>query len=369
MSNVTTVLIADASGSAASFWLQTTKTIADLIAALPTDSLSGIYLLGTSLHWEPDNWRAGISAPSMADRSFLAPVMAALRARQEHATNFVIVGTGEIFDLADWVSIENATQWALIRVGDQSLQGNGGRLPEITPADLSTLASQLHAAPVGSSPSRQPSPSGFLRHQWVLDRAGFPLVKVEPLDAYVHLFPLTKPQFEQFLCEAPAPARGDAWYEDLLRINPRLSPSASSLDDYERLFITGLIPDELLAYLQWHGQGYQLLSIEQWQVAYRWLSTQDVSVLPAELERELSPVARCLWDGLRMHLCPRTLLDLALLHDNLIEWVVGPGGNWFGMGHPRDRFFPSIHDVLTPYEPPSVIRRSKVWGCRFMRRA
>lgn len=362
------MLIADFSDSAAACWPQTARAIADLIATLPEDSVSGIHQIGASLRWEADTWRADMPAPPAPGGSFLAPVMAALRQRRERPVAIVIVGAGEVFDLIDWVGLERGTYWSLVRTGNESLQRVDGRLPEATLDNLEPLVNQLRDLP-GSAAYVRPSQTGFLHHHWSLDRTGFPLIRVEKLDADVQLFPLTKPQYEQFLYEAPSPERGDAWYTELLKLNPRLSASAHSLEDYEGLFITGLLPNEVRAYIQWHGAGCQLLTVEQWKTAYAWLATQDVSILPAELERDLSPVARRLWDSLLSQLRPRTLLDLALMRDNVIEWVDGPGKQWSGMGRPRDRFFESIHNVLTPYQALTVARRSKVWGMRLIRRA
>jgi len=361
------LIIADASESARPFWTQIAKTVSDLIAALAQDTVIGVRLLSTSLYWEIEDWRPDMPYLHDASGSFLAPVMNALRVEQVRPQSIVIVGAGRVFDLADWIGC--ATRWALVHCNGESLQTEGEHLLEVTPTELDPLICYLHTS---SGTIGRPSsfPSGFVRHQWELDKTGYPLVYVEPLNAYCHLFPVAKPQFERFVAEAHLPAYSDAWYEDILKLNPRLSPATASLADYEQLFISGLLPDEVQAYLQWHG-GLQLPALDQWRAAFRWMETQDISILPASLEHGLAPTARLLWDGLLTRVHPRTLLDLSLMRNGLVEWVSGREGNWLGLGQPRERFYPSLRDPIrdTPFEPPRPVRRSRIYGFRLMRSA
>ncbi|MBK9233432.1 MAG: hypothetical protein IPO15_21960 [Anaerolineae bacterium] len=101
-----------------------------------------------------------------------------------------------------------------------------------------------------------PALSGFVRHRWTLDPRGFPLVWIEPLRAYLHLFPVSRPQFEHYLCAAHPPGLGDAWYTDLLTLLPRSSPATVSAERLEQLFCAGLLPSEVHDYVQWQGADY-----------------------------------------------------------------------------------------------------------------
>ncbi len=295
------------------------------------------------------------------------PIMAELRVERVQPQVIVIVGTGEVFDLTDW--IENGMHWVLVRVGSKSLQSPDGRALEVTPENLDPLYDLLHAPSGAISPFHSSMLSGFVKHQWALDRVGYPLVFAPLLDAYVHLFPVAKPQFEHFLAEAGLRSRGDVWYAELLKLNPRLSPTATSFAEYEQLFITGLIPDDVQAYLHWHRHSYSLLTVENWRGAFRWMEAQDISVLPAGLERDLAPTARRLWDGLLQELHPRTLLDLSLMRNGVIEWVSGQSGTWLGMGQPRNHFYPNFHDPLhdDPFKPSPSTPRNRLFGFRLMR--
>ncbi|MBC8254988.1 MAG: hypothetical protein H8E35_13325 [Ardenticatenia bacterium] len=366
--NLMIVLIADASESAAPFWAQTARTVADLIAELSVDSVSSVRLLGTSLRWEPDEWHPGMLMPPQARNSgsFAAPVMSALDKARENPPVIVIVGTGEVFDLADWLG--SGVSWALVRVGSVSLQGASSRVLELTPGSLGALDHLLRTAMPAAPSTRPPPGSGFIRHEWTTDRAGYPMVRVEPINAFVHLFPLAKPQFEQFLADARLPGHGDAWYADLLSLNPRLSPMSDSLTDYERLFVTGLLPEDAQAYVNWHGGGLRPFTIREWRRAFRWMYQQDVSALPHELEVTLTPTAHRLWDGLRSELQPRTLLDLSLMRGGVVEWVNDAGRRWVGLGKPRNSFFQNLHHpLLDEFVPTSEAWRSRIWGLRLMR--
>lgn len=371
MSTSCILIIADATESAAPFWSQTAKTIAELINTVPAKAVNSIYLLGTKVCLEPADWHAKIPIPSEAkgSGSFLAPVMSALRITRVIPQTIVIVGAGEVFDLADWVG--NDTHWVLVLSGQESLQGPDGRLLEVPHGAIGTLSEILTVFPKIVSPTTESGLEGIVNQLWDLDRAGFPLVYVPPIQAYVHLFPVTKLQFEYFLAEARLTGYSDGWYAELLKLNPRLSPNASNCGDYEQLLMTGLLPDEVNAYVRWHGRGFKLLTVEQWRETFRWLEKQSFSVLPAELDADLTPLARRLWDGLLIERCPKNLLDFSLMRGGVIEWVEGSAGASLGMGQPRESFRPGFHDALrdTPFKPTSLVRRSKFFGFRLMRSA
>ena len=82
--------------------------------------------------------------------------------------------------------------------------------------------------------------------QFSCDRTGFPLIAVPSVGVEVQLLPVTKIQFECFLAEPND--FGDAWYEEVLTFNPRISYRQFMADTRERLFITGILPEEALAF-------------------------------------------------------------------------------------------------------------------------
>ncbi len=380
MGPIATLLIADATESAASCWPQTTRAIADLLTALPAGSVAGIGLLGTNLMWPVEAWRPDLPLPAeaAATGSFVAPVMAGMRARGLAPRWAVIAGSGEVFDLADWTGA--GTSWALLRTGAASLQASGGRIAEFaTAGGVAPLVNLLASAAPSPPPIAERDLTGSIKQRWELDPAGYPMIYVPPLDAFVHLFPVAKPQFEAFLAAAPlpaaplpaasSPARRDAWYGELLALNPRLSPWSSSLASYEQLFVTGLLPEEAQAFAAHLGPGFCIPDMESWRTAYRWLAEQELSIPPAGLEYEMAPAARRIWQGLLAALRPRKLLDLSLMQGGVLEWVTAADGRSVALGKPRDAFDPSFRDPLKdrPWEPTTPIRRSKRFGMRLIR--
>lgn len=359
-------LIADGSESSLPVWEQTTQVVSALLAALPPAAAAGVFLLGSTLRWAPDVWRSDLTlAPHQRGGSFLAPILLSL---PREPSICIVIGAGEVFDLEDWS--RNGARWGLVRVGEASLQATGGSLVEVTPADLPLLLDYVQT--VAASPlAPLPALSGFVRHRWALDSRGFPLIWVEPLRAYLHLFPVSRPQFEHYLCAARPSGLGDAWYTDLLKLLPRSSPATVSAERLEQLFCAGLLPSEVQDYVQWQGADYALPTVDAWRTAYAWLEKQDVSAPPAGIEDRLAPLARRLWHAVLTMRQPHTLLDLSLMRGGLLEWASGEAGAWVGMGKPRPAFYPTLHDPLrdAPLPPTSLTRRSKVFGLRLLRTA
>jgi len=360
------VLVADRSESARPAWQAVRNTISEILRIAPPEAVSSIYLLGTGQSWSPSEWAYGAPAALHLENcgSFVAPVCQAVHARGDSCAAIIIVGSGQVFDLGDWVDF--ATDWVLLRVGDASLQPPGLRMREYGVDALETVREIIADAHLGS---RTAAPgcglSGPIEQRWLLDRTGYPMVYVRPLDRYVHLFPNTKPQFEAFLAEARIPDRGDVWYEQVLELNPRLSPALVSMGTIERLLITGLLPADVAMFKDWYGLDYDIPTVSEWQEAHDWLASQAISVPPAALEAQMARPARQLWHGLLQTLAPGSLLDLSLMSQGVIEWVRQGEDSFAGMGTPRQRFYAGFH--TNPFHPTSVTRRSRLWGCRLVR--
>jgi formylglycine-generating enzyme required for sulfatase activity len=200
------------------------------------------------------------------------------------------------------------------------------------------------------------------------DRAGFPLVHVPGAGLTIQLFPTTKVQFERFLAE-PA-GFGDAWYAAVLAANPRVS--LRSVDDAtrERLFLTGLLPEEGQQYARWLGDGFRLPTAEEWQAAYRVL--QGCDYWAYELEQVLDAccdAARLLYQRVLALALPTTLAELALMTGGVLEWV-RDGAQWGGYGLPRPTLYDVLCDPLTcpPVLPMRATDRLGFFGIRAVRR-
>ena len=104
------------------------------------------------------------------------------------------------------------------------------------------------------------------------DRTGFPLIAVPEVAAHVQLLPVTKAQFECFIVE-PNPF-GDAWYEEVLQLNPRVTYRRYGADERARLFLTGILPEEALLFARWVGEGFDLPTVDEWRAIYAALAAE-----------------------------------------------------------------------------------------------
>lgn len=212
------------------------------------------------------------------------------------------------------------------------------------------------------------------------DRAGFPMIHVEGLDGYLHWLPVTKIQFEAFLCEHPSATFDQQWYDEILSLNPRISPRAVQATNYWQSFITGITPGEAERYADWCGADYALLHQKEWIDTYHRLREMPPRSVADLTALNLAPRIRSLIERLdavfRAQSPNGSLADQMFLRLGVKEWVVcgGPKQSpWGAWGQPNRAFFGSIRDDLeatSPVFPPEVeTRRLHAFGFRLIRRA
>lgn len=197
------------------------------------------------------------------------------------------------------------------------------------------------------------------------DRTNFPLVTVPGMAVQVHLLPVTKVQFERFIAEADNDL-GSSWYNQVLALNPRVSYRRFAAQDRERLFITGVLPDEALAFAQWMGPGFSLPTLEEWRSIYCRLDEMPISSQRESLCSVTGP-ARIIIDKLLPPYQEGSLLDLSLMTGGVMEWVQQKNGNWVGVGRPRSSFFSNLFDPLSvEAEPIGMEERLHYFGFRLL---
>ncbi|MBM3239019.1 formylglycine-generating enzyme family protein [Candidatus Poribacteria bacterium] len=204
--------------------------------------------------------------------------------------------------------------------------------------------------------------------QFLFDRTGFPLIRVPEVGLDVQLLPVTKVQFERFIAEPNG--FGDTWYEEILGVNPRVSYRQFTADNREGIFITGLLPEEAVSFARWMGDGFTLLTIEEWRTIYKALEHRPVE--SGELEKLRSQCSAeqplVILEQLREQLEPRSWLSLSLMYGGLVEWVRGEN-SWAGLGVPRYEFYPNLWDpladVVSPLHPDE---RLPYFGIRLVRK-
>jgi hypothetical protein len=182
-----------------------------------------------------------------------------------------------------------------------------------------------------------------------LDPVGFPMLWFEEVGAYVHWLPVTKVQFEHFLCDAPDAYFDARWYETVLSLNPRVTPRDVSANNYWRALMTGIRPTEAQRFVSWCGGGYRLPSEAEWAELYRAARTRPAENLEISglLEVRSFRVRELLRgiDAAAREVCRRmsygpSLAGQMLLRFGAMEWVrkVVPCSEWSAKGEPLPEF-------------------------------
>jgi hypothetical protein len=173
------------------------------------------------------------------------------------------------------------------------------------------------------------------------DPVGFPLLEVEP-DFYLHWLPVTKIQFEYFLCDTYDRSFDIKWYEEVLGFNPRVTPAKISPANYWNAFLSAVLPAEAQRFAFWCGDGFRLPSAEEWARAYRILSSQPamdlessgvLSDVPLRLRELMLRTEDAVSETARRLGYVRRLADQLLMRLGFLEWV-GAEERWGAMGEP-----------------------------------
>lgn len=366
-----TVLVVDTSLSARPYWGEVQGIALEVGSALPEQYPPEVYRINSGQSRTLASL-AGVE-PAGPDQqtaacSLIAPVMRDLRTRGERVDALILIGNGEVFDLADWVGDPLIERWVLVRTGpDKLFGGTGAGVEEVSGGSLSAVYERL-CAPASSVTARRPSPrvatGAVAQGAWRVDRSGYPLVYVEPLQRHVHLFPVTKAQFERFVADAAPAGWSDETYAEMLKMNPRVSFRAAVEADCIGLFLTAVKPEEANAFAGWLGGGYELPDERQWLACYDWLGQQPVPTPPHGLSED----ALAVWQAVNARQHPRTLLELSLMPEGVREWVRTPSEKYGGLGRPARRFPTLSRDPRRRVDVSTTAARHEAYGFRLLAR-
>ncbi len=197
------------------------------------------------------------------------------------------------------------------------------------------------------------------------DRTDFPLIVLEGIGIEVHLLPITKSQYERYAAGSNRTVK--AGYRQMLTLNPGVPPEDFASDERERLLVAGVLPEEAQAFARWLGEGFDLPTVEEWRAIYLTLSRTFLPLhdLSAEV---VGGTAGIILAQLLAQIDPRSMADLALMREGLVEWVE-QGKTWVGLGAPRPGFFPNLWDPLDhEVKPIRLDERLPYFGFRLVRR-
>ena len=197
------------------------------------------------------------------------------------------------------------------------------------------------------------------------DKTGFPLLIVEDAGVEVHLLPVTKLQFEQFTTETNIISQSH--YQEMVALNAITSPHHFAPEERERLFVTGILPEEALAFARWLGDGFDLPTTREWREVYAALRR-----VPTPRQNPLldvvDGVAKAILERFSEQLELRSLRDYTLMEGGLVEWV-RQEKRLMGLGVPRPEFHANLWDPLVnEVKPIRLDQRIPYFGFRLVRR-
>ena len=218
-----------------------------------------------------------------------------------------------------------------------------------------------------------------------LDRTKFPMLWIDAIDAYMSWVPITKVQFEYFLCDRPEPRFNEKWYDEVLARNARVSPGKIRHNDYWRALITGVTPDDAKAFAEWCGhdsdETYELPTRKEWFDAYQALRVQEALPFSVLATLELTRRAETLLQKLdaaaekfqsqgTQKESQRSLADSMLMHDGVFEWVIDEENRWGGAARPHPELGGGLInlDGGRPKYPTQVDPPPQYYGFRLIKR-
>jgi hypothetical protein len=338
------MLLVDVSDSALSCWSETKKATFELADLLGPDYEVQLSILGQSQSLARAAFESLGNPASFRHNSctLVGPQIYHAVSDGTFYSLVAVIGSGLIFDLLDWLSNAGVANWLLVQTGDEPLAKEEWQVPTLHYA--TQPLSMVHQLLLQNSPSPTISSSqlraswGQSNYNWRPDKIGYPMVWVPEIEAYVHLFSVTKVQFEQYLSQSGNSEQGDEWYSQLLELNPRGSATNHQFEQYEQMLLCGLMPQEAQAYARWNGPNYSLMTDKEWIAAYHRFDQVKSDSLPDGL---LHPAVRQLANIIQHMPSINSLMDLSLMQSGCLDWVEkpdNPNRKFAALGKTRPHF-------------------------------
>lgn len=191
-----------------------------------------------------------------------------------------------------------------------------------------------------------------------LDRAGFPMIFIEPLSSYIHWLPITKIQIECFLCSTNETTFDDSWYRNVLGFNDRVSPGKIGQNNYWQAIATGIQPRDLKRFAVWCSQStssFDILTADEWFTVYEYtrLVQEDKAHIDQIVKQDqLTQRAKMLIENIEFSTSqatfeldgPRTMAEQMLMRLGVMEYVylTEQRNTYGGYGQTNSNFFGSF---------------------------
>lgn len=226
-----------------------------------------------------------------------------------------------------------------------------------------------------------------------VDQTGFPMIGITELNFLISWLPVTKIQFEQFMCDTNL--FEDTWYQEMLKnYTPRVSPGVMRLGDYWNIYMTGITPSEAVRFANWMGREYSLPTSQEWKEALSVLARypalpeyvdtvakfedttnkQMISERAALICRKLEEITVADSSQL-VASAGRRLCDQMMMRLGVIEYVYEDSqmNTFAGWGQPNRRFFGGAFNPIRDTKPLQLVNRAegtrmKHVGFRLIRR-
>jgi hypothetical protein len=153
----------------------------------------------------------------------------------------------------------------------------------------------------------------------------------------------------------------------MLAINPTITPEEFTEENREQLFVTGVLPEEAIAFARWLGEGFDLPTVKEWRAIYTALRRTSIPIRDDLTTGMADSAAKTMLEQLDV-LNPNSMLDVSLMRHGLVEWVK-KGKTFVGLGVPRPEFQGNLWDpMVNEIKPINLTDRVPYFGFRLVRR-
>lgn len=179
----------------------------------------------------------------------------------------------------------------------------------------------------------------------IYDKTEFPLIEIPEMNLFVHALPVTKFQFEKFISESKLSDFTDKWYENILKLNPRISCRKFTEKNYWKLFITGIYPKEAVKFAEYLGDDYRIPEVREWRKIYAYFKSLQFKPSHIKDKSNQEILSTTILKGLEKF-SGDDLFSLTLMRKGIAEWVK-EDEKYVGVGKPDANLYENAWNPLS----------------------